>query len=485
MTSPTSYLLRNTNLLDPASDNYLSAGVDILIDNGSIRDIAATGNIPRHAALTEIDGNRTLTIAGLVNAHTHSPATYAKGTVDADDHPRFMWRNQGETVGRTQDEIYHCTLLAATEMLESGTTAVIDHYPEQSFAISDVEPAVLAYKDIGMRASIALRIFDEPYYDILPSPDASVPPELSRRIEQSPLKPLSASEQIKLCREIVSRWHEGPEGQISIMLAPSAPLRCSDGFLASVVDLAREHSLGIHTHLLETPVAVEISHRQFGKSLVQRMYDLGMLGEHVSCAHGIYVSDAEIALLADTGTTVVHNPTSNLRIGDGVAPVLKMHQAGVALALGTDGSSTNDNLSLFEEAKLACILHRRLDIPMNQWLSAGDALRMACAGGGSATIWRGKIGEVHPGLLADLTVIDLSTMPFTPLNNALNQLLFADVGRSVKHVFVNGRQIVANGQIITVDRNRIMDQASTHRQNTLARNAHLFALAQEIERYID
>ena len=485
MSPATNYLLRNTSLLDSQASNHLTHPVDILIEAGRIQSIAPTGRIPARTVELELDCSNTLTISGLVNAHTHSPATYAKGTVDADDHPRFMWRNQGETVGRTEDEIYNCTLLAATEMLESGTTSVIDHYPEQPFGIGQVGPAVQAYKDIGMRASIALRIFDEPYYDILPSRDSDVPPELARRIANSPLKPMDARTQIALCRDIVRRWHEGPDGQISVMLAPSAPLRCSDGFLCDIVNLAREHGLGIHTHLLETPVAVEISQRRYGKSLVRRMHDLGMLGEHVSCAHGIYVSDEEIGLLADSGTTVVHNPTSNLRIGDGVAPILKMKQAGVALALGTDGSSTNDNLNMFEEVKLACILHRHLATPMHQWLSATDALHMANSAGSAATVWRNKIGTVKQGLLADLTLIDLTSMAFTPLNNALNQLVFADVGRSVKHVFVNGRQTVSNGQVTLINRDRIMQQARVDRRTTLARNEHLFELAQEIERYID
>lgn len=484
MSEHTTTLIKGTRILDP-NQAQLSVGLyDVALAGNRIHSIRPACSESPTSGIECIDAQDMCLMPGLINAHTHSPAAYAKGTVDIDNHPRFMWRNQGETFGRSAEEIYNCTLLSAIEMLETGTTAVIDHYPEQTFCFDDVTPVVKAYLDLGMRANIALRVFDEPYYDILPARDQVLPASLTEHLTAGPLAPKSAAEQLSLCASLIEAYDGAGDGLIRIMIGPSAPLRCSDAFLRGIVELAGRYGVGIHTHLLETPVAVEISRERFGLSLVQRMEQLGMLGKHVSCAHAIYVDEDDIERLSRTGTTVVHNPTSNLRIGDGVAPVLSMHRAGVPIAFGTDGASTNDNLNILEEIKLGTILQRVQGEPMAHWLSANDALSMALDGGARAIGRHGQLGAIAEGQLADFCLIDLNSLAFTPLNDLANQLVFADLGRSIRHVFVNGQCLVRNSEAVGVKRDEVLRRARIQRVNTMKRNSRLFDLAEQIGTYV-
>ena len=267
----------------------------------------------------------------------------------------------------------------------------------------------------------------------------------------------------------------------------SSPLEsdCSDAFLSGLVGLSERYGIGIHTHLLETPVAVEISQQRFGKSLVQRMQDLGMLGPRVSCAHAIFVDDDDIDRLSRSATVVVHNPVSNLRIGDGVAPVARMHQAGVAIAFGTDGASTNDNLSILEEIKLGTILQRVQGLPMAHWLSAQQALCMAIEGGAKAIQRADDLGAIEVGKLADFFLVNLQSIHFTPLNDIIKQLVYADVGRSIEHVVINGQVVMRARQVSTVNASEVLSQSRAQRQATMSRNHPLYEFANEVEHYLD
>lgn len=485
MSARPTILIEGATVLPLDDAGRIREDTDVLVRDGRVAGLGPSGSFADAPVDKRIDGAAKCVMPGLVNAHTHSPAAFAKGTVDRDDHPRFMWRNQADTVGRTREEIHACTLLAALEMLRTGTTAVVDNYPEQPFEEADVEPVVAAYKEAGLRAAIALRVYDEPYYDILPRTGAALPRDLGERLEASPLAPRPAGEQLELCRRIVERWDEGPGGMIRIMVAPSAPLRCSDDFLRGVAGLARSHGVGVHTHLLETPVAVDICRARHGKSLVERMRDLDLLGPHVSCAHGIYVSEEDIALLAGSGTTIVHNPVSNLRIGDGVAPVVEMARAGVPLALGTDGPSTNDNLNLFEEVKLAAILHRTQGASRDRWIADREALAMGTVGGARALGLAGELGTVAEGARADLVLLDLDTPQFTPLNDVLRQIVYADCGRAVDTVIVDGRIVVEGGRAATIDEPALLSRARALRAASRARNAELYAFADALMPYLE
>ena len=436
-------LIRNALVVDPESAAAPTRR-DIVVAGGRIAGIVPAGTAAAGAARV-IEAHERLLMPGLVNAHTHSPLNILKGTGDVLSHPAFMWRNQADTAGRTPDEIYASALFGCIEHLLNGTTAVIDHFPEQGFDIACVEAVVNAYRTAGMRAVIALRIFDEPYTDI--EPEGGFPEELTIA---NPLAPAPLADSLALVEEAIRAFDGAADGRIRVCPAPSNPMRCSDALLEGVRDIAERLNTPVHMHLLETAVQAKIARARYGTSMVRHLDDLALLSPRLSTAHTIWLDDEDIALMAARGAMPVHNPESNLKLGAGIAPVATMLRAGVNVALGTDGAGTNDNLDLHEVMRLAVMLQRPALPDRAQWPTANDALRMATVNGGRAMSVK-DLGRLVPGAPADFTLHDLSTVAWTPLNDVLTQLVFAASGATVDTVIVDGRVLLENRRITSFD----------------------------------
>jgi 5-methylthioadenosine/S-adenosylhomocysteine deaminase len=438
-----SLLIRDVLVADPDSA-IAPERKDIVVADGRIVAMAA-GGMTKAAAAQIIEGRDRLLLPGLVNAHTHSPLNILKGTGDVLSHPAFMWRNQADTAGRTPDEIRLCALFGCIEHLLNGTTAIIDHFPEQGFDIDCVEAAVDAYRIAGMRAIIALRIFDEPYTDIEPA--GGFREELTI---DNPLVPPPLGESLALVEQAIRSFDGTAGGRIRICPAPSNPMRCSDALLEGVRDMAERHDTSVHMHLLETAIQAEIARQRYGISMVKHLDDIGLLGPRLSTAHTIWLDDADIALIAERGAVPVHNPESNLKLGAGISPIAKMLRAGVDVALGTDGASTNDNLDLHDVMRLSIMLQRPGEADRRKWPTAHDAFRMATINGGRA-MRVAYLGHLVVGAPADFTLHDLSNVSWTPLNDVITQLGFAASGATVDTVIVGGRVLVENRRITSFD----------------------------------
>ena len=436
-------LIKDALVVNPESD-AMPLRRDVVVSGGRIAAVVPPGTAVADAARV-IDGRDRLLLPGLVNAHTHSPLNILKGTGDVLSHPAFMWRNQADTVGRTPDEIFASALFGCIEHLLHGTTAVIDHFPEQGFDIACVEAVVNAYRTAGMRAVIALRIFDEPYTDI--EPEDGFPEELAIA---NPLEPPPLADSLALVEEAIRAFDGAADGRIRVCPAPSNPMRCSDALLDGVRDIAERLDTPIHMHLLETAIQAKIARARYGTSMVRHLDDLGLLSGRLSTAHTIWLDDEDIALMAARGAIPVHNPESNLKLGAGIAPVARMLRAGVNVALGTDGAGTNDNLDLHEVMRLAIMLQRPALPDRTQWPTANDALRMATINGGRA-MGVTDLGRLVPGAPADFTLHDLSAVAWTPLNDVVAQLVFAASGATVDTVVVDGRVLVENRRIHSFD----------------------------------
>jgi 5-methylthioadenosine/S-adenosylhomocysteine deaminase len=414
-----------------------------------------------------IEGRDFLAVPGFVNAHYHSPLSILRGTADGLGHPAFMWQNQADTASRSVHEVYVSALLGGIEMLAAGTTAVIDHFPEQGFSLEHVTAVARAYRELGLRAAIALRVFDEAYNDI--APPGGLPPELARC---NPLAPAPLAETMALVEASVDA-HDEPHGLLRVFPAPSNPSRCSDRLLLECEALARKRGLGVHTHLLETEVQTTIARERHGTTMVRHMERLGLLSSRLSCAHVIWIDEDDIALLAARDVTVVHNPESNLKVGAGFMPLPAMRRLGLRVALGTDGASTNDNLVLHEAMRLAAILHRPHEADRSRWLRAEDALEMATGGGAAALQCAGRIGALEPGRSADLVLYDLARPRWTPCNDPAQQLVFAENGDSVHTVLVGGRVVVEQGRPAGVDVDALLREARGMLQAVRTRNRDL------------
>ena len=474
--TPDTVVITGATALLPAGDGFDLATCDITVVDGIITtvDPRRAGVIPEGAR--QISGRDRLICPGFINAHTHSPLNMNKGTTDRMSHVEFMWTNQADTVGRGDEEIYISAVLGCLEMIRTGVTSAIDHYPEQNCSVEAVAPAARAYADTGLRAAIALRVFDRPYSDIEPAAGSALAAELA---DLNPLQPFPANELIDMTRQAASRWH-GHLGRLSIYPGPSNPARCTDDLLVECHSLARELDTGIHAHLLETRIQRDLAIEAYGQSEVAHFNTLGILDRRWSFAHAVWVDDDDIDRLAERGAVVVHNPESNSKLSVGVAPIAKMLERGVAVALGADGSSTNDNQNMFDAMSLAVLLPRIIGDPAADRVDAAAALRMATHGGARAMNAAGLLGEIAIGMKADLVLYDLRGFELAPLNDAVQQLVFSERGFSVKCVLVGGEVIYDDGRYSFGDADAVVSEALRMRKAQMTRNSDLYRLAAQI-----
>lgn len=476
---PQRVLIRGALVVTLDSDDRILPAGDILIEDGII---AAIGDIaPEDVARCDrvIDGTNRLVMPGLVNAHTHSPLSVVHGAYDLLNHRASMWLFQAYTANRTPREVYVSTMLNCIEMLLSGTTATLDHFPEQAFGPDDVEAVVSAYRDSGMRAQVALRIFDGEYTDIMP-PGGTLPEKLKADVERlNPYAPGSVAELRELCTDSIDRWH-GDSGRIGVGPAPSNPMRCSDELLEMCVEFVDRYDVGVHCHLLETEVQTHIAQDLYGTTTVRHLDDLGLLTPNLSCAHTIWIDDADIELMADRGASVVHNPESNLLSASGLAPIPEMLACGVNVGLGSDGSCSSGDQTIHRAMKLATAIHRIGQTDRSRWVSTRQALRMATAGGAAAMFAKDKFGALAVGQAADLVLYDLNRPWWTPVNDPIYQFVQSETGAGVDTVIVAGRVLVEDGKITAFDAGSLLDEARALVPAMKERNRDLFDVVERV-----
>jgi cytosine/adenosine deaminase-related metal-dependent hydrolase len=335
---------------------------------------------------------------------------------------------------------------------------------------------ISAWNETGMRVALGMRFFDGAFSDIFPA--TPLPDELKARIGVVELlKPQGVDELAELMEAVIRRWHG--KARLSAFPAPSNPDRCTDAALRLCAELAERFDTGIHTHLLETRKQAEQAQQRYGTTALQHLDDLGVLSDRWSCAHSIWLSDADIDLMAERKVTAVLNPESNARLGTGLARIPAMHRRGVRMALGTDGASANDNLVLHEAMRTVACAHRAGETDRSRWITAQDVLRMATAGG-AAALRQVSLGAIRPGFTADLVVYRLDRPWWTPVNDIVNQLVFAETGAGVDTVLVDGQVVVDCGKITTFDVDALLREVQAMALNLRARNSDLFAVANDI-----
>ncbi|HBK04998.1 MAG TPA: S-adenosylhomocysteine deaminase [Acetobacteraceae bacterium] len=396
-----------------------------------------------------IDASDRLIIPGLINAHTHGHGGLGKGVGD-------LWSlelllNAGPWVngGRSNDDRYLSTLLAAIEMIRKGCTACYDlsaMLPVPSVeALHDVSRA---YADVGMRAVVSPMVADRSFYQAIPGLLDAFPPELRPMAEAMRTAPGDAT--LTPIREAARSW-PFPTDQIRLGIAPTIPLHCSDDFMCGCRDLAAAYGLPLQTHLAESPVQRAGALKQYGTTLTAHLDRIGLLGPTFSGAHAIWIDDAEIELIARHGGALAHNPGSNLRLGNGIADMRRAIAGGVSVGVGTDGSSSSDNQNMFEAMRLSAYVSRVFDRPPEDWIGAPEALRLATEGSAAVLGMGDLIGRIAPGYKADLVFLDLDHINLVPLNNAVNQLVNTEDGAAVRDVMIGGRFVLKDGVLPGLD----------------------------------
>lgn len=472
----TTLLLHDALILTLDRDDRIIDNGYVLIRDDLIAAVAGGAYDGPEPIDRRIDCHGRLVAPGLVNAHTHSQSSTMAGFGDRLSHPAFMWLTQAHTSRRTPDEIRLSVLLTAYGLLTSGTTAAIDHFPGQRFTLDDMDAVLSAWVETGMRAALGMRFFDGAFSDIFPA--APLPEALTARMSAVELlKPQGVEELTELMEAAIRRWHGKP--RLSVFPAPSNPDRCSDAALLMCAELAERFDTGIHTHLLETRKQAELAKTRYGTTVVRHLEALGILSDRWSCAHSIWLTDDDIDLMAERRVTAVLNPGSNACLGTGLANIPVMHWRGVPLALGTDGASANGNLGLHAAMRAAAMAHRSAEPDRSRWIGARDVLAMATSGGAKA-LRHANIGAVGAGFAADLAIYRLDRPWWAPVNDVVNQLVFAETGASVETVLIDGRVVVENGKVTTFDVDALAREVKAMTASLRRRNADLFAVAGEI-----
>lgn len=427
-----------------------------------------------------VDCSRFLVVPGMVNAHNHSNENWFRGMWDNLPLEPWMLFSYPALAAPVQspDEIYLRTVLGAIEQLRSGATCVVDFlYELDGFTEETLDAVVRAYRDVGLRALIALGIGDRAYHETVVLEKGLVSRELVDRLERD--KPASWQEWERFVRRAVGRFHRPDEG-ISVCPAPSGPQRCTDEMLVGCAALADELDLPIHIHVLETRMQAVSGQKMYGQTLVEHMDAIGFLGPRVCFAHGIWLTPSDIEIVRDRDVSIAHNPVSNMKLGSGIAAVPALLAAGVNVALGTDGMSSNDGLDMFASLKQAALLHKLWGIDYERWTGAVEAWRLATIGGARPAGDGAGLGRLEPGRRADVVMLDLESHVFTPLNDPLRQLAFGSSTLAVDAVLVGGEWKVRDGRVVTVDEANVLARAREVGSEIVGRFDEAFELGRQL-----
>jgi 5-methylthioadenosine/S-adenosylhomocysteine deaminase len=426
-------LIRGATLVTVnAADEVIAEG-DLAVAGGRIAGVGAAppGFVPDRV----MDGRNRILMPGLVNTHTHLSMTLMRNY--ADDLAFWPWLL--ERVKPLEDHLVPEDVrigarLGIAEMIRGGTTCFHDMY----FHLDEVADEVARS---GLRGRLCGALFDNSGQGeaLL---DAAV--------------------------GLHERWHGKAEGRVTVGLGPHSPYLCSPGYLREILGEAERLQCGLHVHVAETDREVADSRAKHGVTPVQLLADLGCFRVPTVAAHGIYVDAADRRLLREGGVTVAHNPGSNLKLANGIAPVQELLDDGVNVSLGTDGAASNNNLNLFEEMHLAALLQKWLRRDAEA-LPARQVLRMATINGAKALGLEAEIGSLEVGKQADVIVIDAAQPHLAPRHDPIALLVYSAQAADVATVLVAGRILLEERRLMTLDAESLLELATAQTRSLLAR----------------
>jgi 5-methylthioadenosine/S-adenosylhomocysteine deaminase len=451
---------------------YERGPLDIVIADRRIAAVRPTGERPPEGAA--IDARNRLVVAGLINGHHHSHEHYYKGRHE--NQPLELWMNSVrplDPIPYTPRQVYLRTLVGAIEALRSGTTTIIDDMNASPVLIPEhIEAAYRAYEDIGIRALVGITLFDRPFFRAMPFVEEEFPAELLQTLDGKPRS--DALEYLEFARHLARTRHP-KSNRVGYIATPSAPQRCTEAFLRSVRAMADEFDLPVIMHVQETRLQVVTGQLFYGSTMVEYLERVNFLGPKLSLIHCVWLNPREIELISRRGVSVQHNPVSNLKLGSGVAPVRALLDAGVNVSLGTDGCGSIESASMLKVVCAAALVNKLRDDDPARWIGAQEAWRAGTAGAARAIGFGDELGAVEAGRKADLAVYRLDSIPFTPLNNPLGQLVYAENGANLDMVIVDGEIVLRGGELTWIDESAILAEIADE-------HARLLPLIEETER---
>ncbi len=424
-------VIRNLDHIVTMDDRRSVLSGSLVLQDGRIESIGE--DPPASGGTRFVDGSGLTALPGLIQTHIHLCQTAFRNT--ADDTELLDWLAQYIWPGEGALDAHRLRLSAEmgiAELLLGGTTCILD-----MATIRHTDAVFQALADSGMRAVSGKCLMD----------DASIcPPELVEDTDDA----------LRETQELIEKWHGFDDGRLRFAVTPRFAVSCTDRLMRESVKLAERHGLLLHTHASENRGEIELVRKKTGKGNLRYLGDVGFLNERSCVAHCVHLEDGDLELLRRTGTHVLHCPSSNLKLASGIAPIPEMLEAGVSVSLGADGAPCNNNLDGFHEMRLAALIQKPRRGP--KIMPALTALELATRNGARALGLEGQTGQLRPGLLADLTLVDLRQPHCQPVADVYATLVYAARASDVRHVFVGGEHLVADGELVRANPLAAMDE---------------------------
>ena len=421
-------LIQNGLVLLRNGAGWKTEQADILVSGNRIERIGTSLDAE---GCRVIDAAGRLAMPGLINAHTHAYMTIHRNY--ADDLAFFDWLDKVDRVeqGMTEEDVYWTTLLAIIEMLRSGTTCFVD------MAIKS------AKEKTGPRSAAAGAVLESGFRAVICRGLAGV---------------ADSEESLRKYGEAVAEMEmfKG-EDRLRFVHGPHAPYSCMADYLRKLTQSCRDRGIGQHIHLSESQAEMEGIAKEHGMTPIQYADSLGVFDVPCIAAHAVYATDDDIRLMAEKHVSVATCPKSNMKLGNGFAPLEKMLEAGVNVCMGTDGCGSNNSLNMFQEMNAAALVHKGVNRKA-QCGDAADVLKMATVNGAKAIGREGELGEIREGAIADLILVDLNVPQFIPANNIVSGLVYSSNGSEVDTVLVDGRVLMENRKLTTIDEQKVYEE---------------------------
>jgi 5-methylthioadenosine/S-adenosylhomocysteine deaminase len=394
----------------------------MVIEGDRITYIGEKAPEPLEAYDEVVHGDNKLYMPGLVNTHGHAAMSLLRGY--GDDLALQIWLEEKMWPMEAKfsaNDVKWGSLLSILEMIKGGTTTFVDMYDHMNEVAKAVEQS-------GMRGCLTRGVI------------GLCPPDVQ-------------DAKLKEATEFAKEWHGAANGRITTMISPHAPYTCPPDYIERFVQIAHDLNLPMHTHMSETVREVLANEEEYGLRPVAHLEKLGVFTRPTLVAHGVHLNDEEITILGKYGVNVSHNPGSNLKLASGVARVQDLQRAGVKVSLGTDSAASNNNLDMFEEMRLAALIHKGvtgdpLAIPATEALKMGTRT-------GAQSIWLEDVGQLKTGMKADFIALDLDQPHFLPKTDFVSHIVYSASAKDVTDVCVDGKWIIRAGECLTLDEERI------------------------------
>lgn len=398
----------------------------LVINDNYIEYIGSEPPEPLEAYDEVINGNHKLYMPGLVNTHGHAAMSLLRGY--GDDLALKIWLEEKmwpiEAKFKAND-VKWGSALSVIEMLKGGTTAFVDMYDQMEHVAAVVEES-------GMRGCLTRGVI------------GLCPPDVQ-------------DQKLQMAKQFAKDWHGKADGRITTMIAPHAPYTCPPDYIEKLVQASIDLNLPIHTHMSETLQEVQQNVNDYGLRPTQHLEKLGVFNRPTLLAHAVHLQDDELEILKAYDVRVSHNPGSNLKLASGFARVPDMLAMGIKVSLGTDGPASNNNLDMFEEMRLAALIHKGvsgdpLAVPATQALKMGTI-------DGARSIWLDDVGQLKAGMKADIIAIDIDQPHFLPKSDYTSHIVYSASANDVVDVMVEGKWIVRGRECLTLDEEKVKREA--------------------------